>query len=338
MKYFLLLFTSFFCFSFFFNISAQIYPDPKVDKYIKSGIEQIIKQDYNFAETTFNKLATEYPNLPFGKIYLAAVYVTKQKDYAEVINEDYVEKLLDDALKICDNLLKKDKNNLWYNYFKALAEGYYSFFKTEVGSYLSAFSRSGTSVDYYEKCLDIDSTFYEAYVGIGAYNYWKSKYFDWIPFVSNHRLLGIKQLKIGAAKANYSKYFAKNSLMWIYIDRENFKSAITAAENALQYYPGNRMFLWGIARAYEDVNKEKAIQYYYTLLESILNIPNHNGYFEIEIKHKIAQQYFQLGKKNEALDLCNEILSVKNLRKDVKKKLEDRLEDVEDLRDEILDN
>ncbi|MBN2572729.1 MAG: hypothetical protein JXA68_11415 [Ignavibacteriales bacterium] len=338
MKFFFLLATSFIFFLFFKNMDAQVYPDSKVDQYIKTGIEKIIKQEYSSAEEIFNKLESEYPQLPLGKIYLAALYVTKQKDYAEIINEDYVEKLLNNALKMCDNLLKKDKNNLWYNYFKAVGEGYYSFFKTEVGSYLSAFSRSGTSVDYYEKCLEIDTNFYEAYVGIGTYNYWKSKYFDWIPFVSNDRLLGIKQLKIGAANANYSKYFAKNSLMWIYIDKENFKSAITAAENALKYYPNNRMFLWGVARAYEDVNKKKAIEYYYTLLESIMNIPNHNRYFEIEIKHKIAKQYFELGNNEEALKLCNEILSIKGLKKDVKERLEDRLDEVEDLRDEILDN
>ncbi|NUM62176.1 MAG: hypothetical protein HUU44_08510, partial [Ignavibacteriaceae bacterium] len=54
------------------NTSAQVYPDKVIDSLLRSGINQIVNQHYDSAEKIFNKLNNDYPNLPLGKIYLAA--------------------------------------------------------------------------------------------------------------------------------------------------------------------------------------------------------------------------------------------------------------------------
>ena len=83
----------------------------------------------------------------------------------------------------------------------------------------------------------------------------------------------------------------------------------------LEDYENSRYFKWGLARAYQDVNKAKAITTYYELLKSIESIPNQNQYNEIVLRHKIAMLYDEIGEYDKSLKLCNEILDF-NIKSD----------------------
>ena len=63
-------------------VPAQNFPDQKVDSLLKTGIRKIINQEYFKAENIFHQLNRDYPDLPFGKIYLAACRIAKAYDYA----------------------------------------------------------------------------------------------------------------------------------------------------------------------------------------------------------------------------------------------------------------
>ena len=103
----------------------------------------------------------------------------------------------------------------------------------------------------------------------------------------------------------------------------------------LQENPLCRVFKWGLARAYEDVDKRKSISVYNNILQSYPKEGLANHFNEIVLKHKIAQQYYKLGEKQKALSLCNEILSIKNLSDYVKDQLDDRLSRVEELKQQL---
>ena len=52
---------------------------------------------------------------------------------------------------------------------------------------------------YLEKTLKLDSTYSDAYLGLGAYHYYKtvkSKAFLWLPFVVDRREQGIEELNL----------------------------------------------------------------------------------------------------------------------------------------------
>ena len=70
---------------------AQVFPDQRVDSLLQCGIKNIINQKYTEAEETFTKLDTEFPDLPFGKIYLAACKIAEAYDYAEAYDSEYIE-------------------------------------------------------------------------------------------------------------------------------------------------------------------------------------------------------------------------------------------------------
>lgn len=318
---------------------TQNYPEPRVDALLKDGIIHIINQDYEGAKIFFRALDDEYSNLPCGKIYLAAVSIAESYDYAEDFNSDFIIENLEEAKEQSIQLLEEDEENVWYNYFYALSEGYIAYFNAINESWLSALSTGLNSISAFETCLTIDSTFYESYIAIGTFEYWKSKKseaFSWLPFIDDNRSYGIEQLITAIDSSSYNTYLAINSLIWIYIDQEDYLAAIRTAENALIEFPESRLFKWGLARASEDVNPEHSIKIYFEILNSYPKERETNFVNEITLKHLIAQQYVIIGEKQKAIEICRQILSEGNIPDSSLKKLKDRMERVEKMLNELI--
>ena len=317
---------------------AQDFPEPRVNALLKDGIIHIINQDYQGAKIFFKALDDEYSNLPFGKIYLAAVSIAESYDYAEEFDLDFIYKKLEEAKEQSLDLLDEDEENIWYNYFYALSEGYIAYFNAINESWLSAVSTGLNSISAFEECLEIDPAFYESYIAIGTFEYWKSRKSEalsWLPFIDDNKSYGIERLITAIDSSSYNTYLAINSLIWIYIDQENYLTAIQTAEKALIEFPGSRLFRWGIARAYEDVNPVHSIEIYFQILNSYPKFRESNQVNETILKHLIAQQYVVTGNEQKAIELCREILGEGNIPESSMEILEDRLERVEEMHHQL---
>ncbi|HED38120.1 MAG TPA: hypothetical protein ENI76_07745, partial [Ignavibacteria bacterium] len=236
-KYFIVVL---FCFLATNKIYSQNYPDSTLNTLLKKGIELIITQQYKDASKVFNLLNKNYPHLPFGKIYLAANEIARNYDYAENLNSDSIRYYLKSAVRQSDSLLEINKNNVWYQYFVALSEGYLSYYNALTKNWFSALDEAISSVSGFEKCLKIDPHFYEAYIAIGTFKYWKGRktqFLNWLPFIPNEEKSAIKLLNFAVNHSSYNTYLAINSLIWIYIDRKEPLRAVELAGNALKKYP-----------------------------------------------------------------------------------------------------
>lgn len=325
----------FFIVLFFSNSFSQSNFPHKIDSLLKFGIDNLINQNYDEAKNIFTELDQEYSLNPLGKIYLAALEIAKNYDLAENFNEAYIENKFREAEKIIEDFHKKNKNEASYEYFKALANGYSAYFEALNENWLAAVADGYNSIKSFDRCLQIDSTFYDAYIAIGTFNYWKSEKIDWLPFIKDETKLGINFLLKAINNPSYNNYLAAYSLQWIYINEKRFNDAVKISKEALKKYPGSRFFKWGTARAYEEIDKEKSIEIYNEILYSYKNLKNMNGKNEIILKHLIAQQYERLGNYKKALELCNEIISKKNLIENVKYELQERLIRVKELKEKL---
>lgn len=317
---------------------AQIFSNEKVDSLLNAGIENIINQKYDLAKKDFLILEKEFPQLPAGKIYVAAAEIARSYDLAIPFRSEFIKKKLDEAEDLSEKLIDADDSNIWNYYFLALSTGYKAYFDALTGDWLSAFGAGVTSVNLFEHCLEVDSSFHEALIAIGTYKYWKSskmEFLNWLPFVKDEREEGIRLLERAVNNSSYNSYLAINSLIWIYIDRKEFRKAIKIAESVLVQYPNSRFFKYGLARAYEDVDRQKSIEVYYEILNSLTDSERLNHYNEIVLKHLIAQQYARLEQYDAALAMCNEILGIKSITDYVLNKLGDRLDRVKMLKKEI---
>ena len=321
-----------------FQITAQVFPDVIVDSLLKTGIKLVVNQNYTHAEKVFTELNTKYPELPFGKIYLAANKIAEAYDFAEEFDSEFITENLESAILQAEKLEEINNGNIWYKYYASLAEGYSSYFEAIKGNWFSAFSTGISSISTFEEILDDDKNFYEAYIAIGTFEYWKSKkleFMNWLPFSDDTKEIGIDLLIVAIDSSSYNSHLAMNSLIWIYIDQDQFQNAVKVAQKALKEFPESRTFKWGMARAYEEINPETSIKLYLQILNSYPKLPDGNFINEITLKHLIAQQYVKIGDNESALKYCNEILSIKNLPPEVKVKMNDRLERVKELKSEL---
>jgi tetratricopeptide (TPR) repeat protein len=331
--------TLFLFLSLFGKAFSQRYPDPVVDSLINSGIGKIINQDYTGAKSTFENLESGFPELPAGKIFIAATDIARTFDYSDSSITDSTINILDEAQKQAENLIEKNPGSIWYRYFLALAEGYMAYYNGLNGSWFAALNKGLSSVSDFNGCLKIKPEFCEAFMAIGTYKYWRSRkteFLNWLPFVKNEEDAGIANLKFSIECSSYHRYLAVNSLIWIYIDRKQYNDAKSLAEKALVEYPDTRLFLWGLARAYEGIDINKSIGLYFKILISYNNIKGLNRCKEIILKHIIAQLYDKIGDKKNALAECNEILAINNLSEFEKDKMNGRLARVKKLKKELL--
>jgi tetratricopeptide (TPR) repeat protein len=307
---------------------AQTHPNLKIDSLLNAGINDIIMQQYSSAKNTFSFLDEHFNENPLGNIYLAANEIAKTVDYEEELNQSYLDSLLAIAKSKTDLLLQNDYANIWHHYYEALIYGYQAYYSALTTNLVSAFADGVLSLQSFQKCLDIDSEFAEAYIALGTYNYWKSaqvKSLLWLPFIPDNREDGIAFLEKSINADSYNKYLAAYSLVWIYIDYDESRKAVDLSLKMLNEYEESRFFQWGLARAYQDIDKRKAIDVYFQLLKSVETIHNHNQFNEVVLKHKIAMLYNEVGEFNKSYALCNEILNFKFKSDKIEKRLHDRI-------------
>ncbi len=328
---------------FLFIIAAKIilgqnHPNSTIDSLLKAGVNNIVLQNYQCAKIIFSELDNLFENEPLGKIYLAATEIAKSVDFEEELSEEYIDSLLSLAKDKTDKLLASDSDNLWYNYYDALIFGYKAYYHSISGNLISAFADGAFSLRLFQKCLEIDNNFYEAYIALGSYNYWKSaqtKSLLWLPFVSDNRDVGIEYLEKAIQSFSYNKYLATYSLMWIYIDYGESEKAVDLSLKMLDKYENSRFFMWGLARAYQDIDNEKAINVYKQLYESVEAIPDRNQFNEIVLKHKLAMLYDETGNFEKSLKLCNGILDFRFKSIKIKERLLDRIGRTEELKETL---
>jgi len=322
-------------------ISAQIYPDNNIHNLISEGLNYTLNQNYGSAKKSYQNLIVEYPDQPFGYIFLAGVSITEAVDYCEPFDDEFITSNLDKAEEISDRLLTENNEDVWHNYFSALTNAYLAYYQALNLDYISAFTNGLTSILGFQKCLEIDENFYESYLAIGTYLYWKSEkmeFLNWFPFIADDKEKGIKLIERAIDSTTYNKYLAINSLIWIYITEGKDSSAIELAEKTLKRFPKSRIIKWGLARAYKNVDKKHSIKIFLEILDSLKDIPGINRCNEITLKHKIAMIYLDMGNEQKALICCNEILSIENLNDFEMKIIESRIERVKQLRQNILQN
>lgn len=320
------------------SLNAQTYPDAKVDSLLKIGIYHIVNHNYTEAEKTFSYLNNKFPELPLGKIYLAAAKISYAYDFETPFDEKYIEDNLQRAQTISERLLETNEDDKWHVYFFALTRGYSAYYQAVKGSWLKALRTGLSAVSAFEECLKIDPDFHEAWIAIGTYEYWKSSktdFLSWLPFVYDNKNLAIERLSHAIDSSVYNTHLAVHSLIWIYIDQKNFKDALELSRSAVKKFPGSRVFKWALARTLEEVDLNESIKIYSDILESYYLTGIRTRINEITLKHIMAQQYVKLGENHKALKICKEIIDLNDLTKYEKEKLGDRLKRIQSLIKEL---
>lgn len=287
---------------------AQWKLDSLIHPLVVSGIDCILKQEYNRADSIFNVVSNRYPDHPAGYLYRAAVMQAYNIDFDVPIEQEEF-----DSLLIMGKNAAKKFSLPWSGYFLGTADGYDAYERVDRGDWFGGVRKGMSSASKFEEIIENDSSFYDAYVGIGTYYYWRSRkteFIRWLPFIKDDRALGIRMLIIGAERSEYNQFAAISALISIYLDAEKYKQAEAWSKRGLNFYPENRVFLWGLATALDRQNRSaEAVSAYSNLLEKIMSAHAPHPYNEIVCRLNLVKSKVALNDTTNVFYHLKKILS-----------------------------
>jgi len=306
---------------------------------VLDGIEATLNENYLYAESRFKKIISSDSQNPAGYFFLGALYQAEMMDYENDFKEEEFYSNLKTAIKLAKKRISCENDTPWDYLYLGNSYGYLGVYKARKGSWWSAFRNALEAKSAYKKAVELDSTLYDAYLGLGSYHYWTSfftKSFAWLPFFADERKRGVEELKLAAEKSLFSKVAALNALIWIYINEKDYPKAIQLAEKLQQEYPEGKIFLWALATAYyEKYDWDKAIECYTLITSKLKDNPEENYYNLIECKYRIADSYFNSGDFAECILVCQEALSY-NLDSETEERQEEKLDKLKELLEKSL--
>lgn len=302
----LLFVSSLFCVSLF---SAEL-TDPQFEKELDQGVNAILAQKYDSAETMANRMIKKAPKSPAGYFLKATTLVASYYDKTDTTR-------LKEFYAITNRIvaLTENRREPIMQLYRGAAFAYSSIMLAKEGKWISGARTGKKSSDIFKAMIKKGVESADALGMLGSYHYWTSAFiarFSWLSFIKDRREEGIAEMTIALRKARYLKFALYNSLLWVYYDHGRLESALALCDDALRLYPGHRIFLQARMHVLYKMGKYlEARDLAIRLMQEwkgLEVIPvNYNN-----VKIKLAIIYYTQKRKDLAEPLARELLPLKN--------------------------
>lgn len=286
----------------FFYLTVNIFSfQSKLDSLVQTGVKLTYNLQLEKAENIFEQVINLYPDRPEGYHYLAQLHLwiylgnKNKSDYKQCIA------FSDISIQKSKDILNNEEDNVDIKYLLAMDYTYRAMVFTSNSKALSAFWSSKNAVSNFKDILEIDSTYYDAYLGLGIFDYALSfvpPFLKWaltLTGLNSNKDQALKFLKIAYNKGTRSNDEAAYYLSQIYLKYlADYDSSAFYLDKLLKKYPKNVLFYYQNALLMIDARKLNNAE---SALDSVISL---NNPFFAQTK---SYAYFLLGevyfKKNE---------------------------------------
>lgn len=308
---------------------------------IFEGIKYIHQDQFDKGIAQFKKLTQLWPDDPSGYMFVAASYLAISDDYRNQSYQEEFERYIDLAIDKGEKKIKKRNYTADDLLCLGGSYGYRGIYRSFNGSWWGAFRDGGKANKILQKGLELDSTLYDIYFGLGAYNFYrsiKSKLLWWLPFFGDNRQKGIDQTKLAIQKGKFTKDEAKYGLLRIYVENEQYDFALVVAEELKKIKPDDPFVLWfsGQAQIKKGMHKS-ALETYQTLLKTFENSKYATPRGMVECRYQMAYLYRAMGEKNNCLKEIDEILKYES-EGQTDDYIKDFIQKTKDIKEEIQEH
>lgn len=290
-------------FALFSSLKAQ---NTQVESWIDAVMEQTINSNFHTAESllTLKTIPKKAPLI--HSFYTASVLSSKMTHYENQAEDRRFRKAVERTLFLADSLLALNKNNSKEQaklyFYKGSALGYLGYYAGQTQSWFAAYSNGTESVEYLEKCIAVDSTYWDAYLGIGVYYYWRSARLNWLPFLKDRKEEGIDLIMKTIAHQGRSRYLAMHQLIYILLDYKSYDQALYLGKKVVEKYPQSAFMYWAYSHVLmKQKNYSLAIAAYKNLIEILSADSAHNPNHMLTAHVRMADMYAQSKNCTEAM-------------------------------------
>jgi len=245
-----LLLTFFITIILFNNYQAQ----SSVNELLQLDISKTYNMEIDSAEKIFNRVIRRAPNLPHGYFHLAQIHFWCFLGSRNEHHFNEFNKYAELAQNKIDSLLEVNEKNFRLTYMAGNLASWRAMLYATNNSSVDAFWYSKKAIDYYEKTLKINPKFYDAYFGLGIFNYAMSFVPDFLKWavdltgLSSDKSKGLNYIKTAYKKGVLDKTEIEFHLAKIYSDYfAAYDSSYRLLRKLISQYPQNSLFRYQYA-------------------------------------------------------------------------------------------
>jgi tetratricopeptide (TPR) repeat protein len=237
---------------------ASMGPDPNIispemDHWLMEGIDNIYRMNFDEAEADARRAIALNPAQPNAYMGLAGVawtrYVYDSDQNDDALLKTY-EQRTNETITVAERWLKYHPKDAQAYYCLGAAYGVESRLLLIRREWIKAYVYGRRALSFTREAVKIDPQLWDAYLGLGMYDYYSDIYPRFIGVLAKlvlrgNRLKGIETLEMVAEKGHYSANNAKILLVEIYTEdplgARNPARAIQFAEDLREKYPDSAM-------------------------------------------------------------------------------------------------
>jgi hypothetical protein len=281
--------------------------DARYDTEIQRGISLAMQQEYDSAIHIFKEMTAKDPEYPAGYFFLMSVIVARFYDMNDTSSLPLFKANSDRILEIT-----RDKTDSIFRFYQAATYGFMSIMTARQGKRLQGALLGRKAGKIYETLVEDGITSGDVDGLLGSYHYWISvafKKLHWLPFIEDKRDIGMGELSRGLGSARYLNFALTNSLVWVYYNAKQFKSALDLCDSVLAVFPSHRIFRQAKMHILYKIERfEEALNIAFELLEEYKGMEELPSNYTA-IKSKIALIYYSMGRRDKADPIADALLS-----------------------------
>ena len=287
------------------------------DDWIMDTIELTINTRFDEAEAVIHKRLAGGDSTLAVYFYHASILNSKMTHFENNQDEQTFKKAIDKVIHGANKQLASpssipDQELARVYFYRGSALGFLAYWQGKEGAWFQALDNGMASIADLEKAVKLDSTLYDAYLGIGVYKYWRStklKFMLWLPFIPDSRQEGIASIKKAIQKGRYGAGMGMHQLIYILLDFGQFQEVLPYAEEVVSLYPESQFMWWANAHTYfKSRDYRKAIRSYLRLLTLIEEDDRHNPNHWAACRVRLADIYYRVQDFESALHHSNTAL------------------------------
>ena len=262
----------FFIFALSQNAFAASFEENRyVQELVTRISDETLNSEYDKAVGNASLLIRLYPKEPFPRFLLTTIYMYILRSYWDFPTDEqyeiYKRKFsiaAADARKACDEY---PVQNAMIYFVRGMVLGVEGMVHLQDKEWLDSYSKGKSAVAALEKSLEIDPTNYDAYLGLGMFEYYCSKLtgavkiLAWVVGFSGNSEKGIEYVTKAMTHGRYAEGSAKVFLAYAYIQFEDkLDEGVELAKTLRVQYPRNFTFIEYLLRAARKLPPERATE------------------------------------------------------------------------------
>ncbi|MFI5173626.1 MAG: tetratricopeptide repeat protein [Terriglobia bacterium] len=253
--------------------APAVIQEPAVQQLLKSGMDALFNLDYAKAWDDFQKVKQLKPDTPLGEIFESEFYWWRIfNSTGDFYNLDYIDALktkrsdfddkfintMEKAFAKADEYLKNHPQDAEAYFHVGMSNALRSRLEAGRDHTFAVVKYVKKSREYLDRCMQLDPKFKDAYLGLGAYNYYVEEYggiYKPLRFLirlpSGDRQQGIQQLQEASQLDGFVSTEAKFFLVSIYLrdTQKRYAEAEKMLHDLTEKYPNNPIFRFALGHA-----------------------------------------------------------------------------------------